>query len=109
MGRSRNRLSPTLVRSAPPGMHCDGGGLYLQCVRGNDESTVRRHWIFRFAVNGRDRQMGLGSALDVSLAEAREMAADARKLRVRGIDPINERNASRAAAAAETAKAITFE
>jgi integrase len=90
-------------------MHCDGGGLYLQCVRGKDDSTIRRHWIFRFAVNGRDRQMGLGSSLDVSLAEAREMAADARKLRVRGIDPINERNASRAAAAAETAKAITFE
>src|SRR5437016_4309918 len=107
MGRSLNRLSPTLVRSAPPGMFCDGGGLYLQAVAGTD--TVRRHWIFRYAVNGHDRQMGLGALLNVSLAEAREMAADARKLRARGIDPIDARNASRAAAAAQDAKAITFE
>jgi integrase len=89
-------------------MHCDGGGLYLQCVAGTD-AAIRRHWIFRFAVNGRDRQMGLGSSQDVSLAEAREMAADARKLRARGVDPINARNASQATAAAQDAKVVTFE
>lgn len=70
------------------GYHNDGGGLYL-CI-GNDG---RRRWIFRY----RDRQtkklrdMGLGSAADVSLADAREKAATARSQLIQGFDPIARR------------------
>ena len=27
--RARNRLSPAFVKSAPPGKHCDGAGLWF--------------------------------------------------------------------------------
>jgi integrase len=44
--------------------------------------------------------MGLGAVEDVSLAQAREAAVEARKLARRGVDPINDREAKRAAAIA---------
>jgi integrase len=99
-------------------MHCDGGGLYLQASLGKG-GEVRRSWLFRFATgevrlskNGKprriDREMGLGSFPDTTLAEAREKAAQARKLRERGIDPIDARDAQRAAQALSSAKAQTF-
>jgi integrase len=52
--------------------------------------------------------MGLGSLTDFTLQEARAKALDARKLKASGIDPIEARRARRAAALAETAKAVTF-
>ena len=53
--------------------------------------------------------MGLGSLNAVSLSEAREKAAECRKLRDQGKDPIDTRSAKRAAAAAERVKAMTFD
>ena len=89
-------------------MHRDGGGLYLQCTEGADGS-VRRSWLFRYAIKGRERQMGLGSAEAVSLAEARLQGADCRKLHQAGIDPIEHRRAAEAQAALEAAKSMTFD
>src|SRR5262249_16788672 len=57
----------------------------------------------------KERYMGLGSLDTVSLADAREKAADCRKLREQGKDPIEVRTAQRASAAAERAKAMTFD
>ena len=108
MARTTERLSAAKVSKAKPGMYCDGGGLYLQASLGAD-GEIKKSWIFRFALHGRERQMGLGSLHTVSLAEAREKATGCRK-RVRdGIDPIDARNVSLAAAAAENAKAKTFD
>ena len=45
--------------------------------------------------------MGLGTTADVSLAEAREAAAQARRLVRQGIDPIEQRRKERAEKAAE--------
>jgi integrase len=54
--------------------------------------------------------MGLGALDNVTLADARQMAADARKLLASGIDPIEARKASRAAAAAANTKpSMTFD
>ena len=54
--------------------------------------------------------MGLGSARDVGLKDARRRADEARKARLLGLDPIVERKRSRAAAvAAATAEKVTFE
>ena len=53
--------------------------------------------------------MGLGSLTTVSLAKARELAAEARHLRLQGIDPIQRRNGARAAARLEDAKGMTFD
>jgi integrase len=53
--------------------------------------------------------MGLGSLDAVSLADARSKAAECRKQREQGLDPIDARNALHAAAATERAKFVTFD
>src|SRR5260370_14412273 len=108
MARTIQRLSPVKVRTAKAGMWCDGGGLYVQCTKGAD-GNLHRSWLFRFAAKGRERQMGLGSAETVSLAEARQKAAECRKLHQAGIDPIENRKAAEAKAALEAAKSMTFD
>ena len=52
---------------------------------------------------------GLGPASDVSLAQAREAAEEARSLTRKGIDPIEHRNNQRAAVKAEAARSVTFQ
>jgi hypothetical protein len=52
--------------------------------------------------------MGLGPPADVTLAEAREKALAACKLRLEGIDPIEARNTQRTVARLEASKAMTF-
>ena len=65
-----HKLSPRKVATAGPGKYEDGGGLRLVV-----SPSGARKWVFRFTINGRRREMGLGSFPDVSLAEAREKAA----------------------------------
>ena len=108
MARTTERLSAAKVSKAKPGMHCDGGGLYLQASLGAD-GEIKKSWIFRFALGGRERQMGLGSLRTVSLAEAREKATGCRKQVAEGVDPIEARDVSRAAAAARNAKSKSFD
>lgn len=77
-------------------MYADGGCLYLQ-VRG----PTSKSWVFRYRFEGRERELGLGSLLTVSLSEAREKAAVARKQKSNGIDPLelkHEERSSRKAA-----------
>jgi integrase len=52
--------------------------------------------------------MGLGPLHTVSLKEAREAATECRKLRLRGIDPIEARKAERIKALLEAAQSMTF-
>ena len=98
-----------------PGFYTDGKGLYLQITE-----TGLKSWVFRFMLNGRRRDMGLGrfglkdnreDSL-ISLATARSLAAEARNLVKDGIDPIEQRKAVKLAAIqatkVETAKTITF-
>lgn len=87
-----------------PGLFGDGNGLYLQVT-----ATGAKTWIFRYALGGRRRDMGLGSATVFGLAEARARALDAKKLVASGVDPIDAKNARAAAQAVEKARAITFE
>lgn len=86
-----------------PGYFADGNGLYLQVT-----PTGAKTWIFRYAIRGRRRDMGLGSATLFSLAEAREKAREAKRLVVSGVDPIEAKKAHAAALAVETAKVVTF-
>jgi len=81
-----HKLSPRKVATAGPGKYEDGGGLRLVV-----SPSEARKWVFRFTINGRRREMGLGSFPDVSLAEAREKAAKCRKLVKEGVDPIEAR------------------
>ncbi len=94
-----------------PALFLDGQGLNLQIM-----PTGSKSWILRFMLNGKPRTMGLGAYGDgssgVSLAKARELAAEARSLVKSGVDPIGAReqaiNAGRAAAALSIARAKTF-
>jgi len=109
MARTINRLSHRKVETLKkPGMYSDGGGLYLQVTQGSDD-TPRKSWLFRYAVAGRERQMGLGPVADVPLAEARDRASAAREMRRARKDPITEREASRAEASLVAAKMMSFD
>ena len=79
-------LSAAFVRSAPPGRHADGNGLYLFV-----QPSGTRSWIQRLLVRGRRRELGLGSLALVPLAEAREKALVNRKLARQGGDPLAEK------------------
>ena len=96
-----------IARLKKPGLYADGGGLYLQ-VSGDGAEHITKSWIFRFMISGRAREMGLGSFATFSLADAREKAAQCRKLQDEGIDPIEARKAQRAQQALEAAKSMTF-
>jgi integrase len=85
-------------------MYNDGGGLYLQV-----SASGAKSWIFRFMLDGRPREMGLGPVHVVPLAEARKRAAECRRMRLDGIDPIEARGAQRAQKRLEAATAMTFE
>ena len=82
-------LSAAFVRTAPPGRHCDGNGLYLYV-----QPTGTRSWIQRLVIRGRKRELGLGNVALVSLAEAREQALANRKLARSGGDPLAEKRRS---------------
>jgi integrase len=86
-----------------PGYYSDGGGLYLKV-----SGAAGRSWVFRYRVAGRLREMGLGSAHTISLADARQAATECRKLRVQGVDPIDARRNDRIRAKLEAATGMTF-
>lgn len=106
----KHRLTAAAVRNARKlGMLHDGGGLYLQITEGAEPDTPRKSWLLRYqSPLGRRREMGLGSAETVTLATARDLAEAAKALAGRGVDPIEQRKADRAAAALEAARAMTF-
>src|SRR5260370_14495868 len=109
VARQTERLSSAKVRHAKAGMHAGGGGLYLQVTAGKAEGQRNKSWLFRFALGGRERQMGLGSLNTVGLAEARDAAEQCRKLLKEGKDPIEVRDAERAAKQVTKAKSVTFD
>jgi integrase len=104
MARTLNRLSTLKVsRAKRPGLYADGGGLYLRVADGGS-----KQWIYRYVTNGRCRDMGIGPVHVLTLAEARERARTASKLRLDGIDPIAYKHEQRGAAIAAAAKAMSF-
>ncbi len=91
-------------RARRPGLFSDGAGLYLRVSRAETKS-----WVFRFMLNGRAREMGLGPFPLISLAGARSKALEARKLLHEGVDPIEVRNASERAQILDAARTLTFD
>lgn len=94
MNRSINRLSAVKIKTASTGKYADGGGLWL-----HKRPDGGGQWVLRVTVHGRRREMGLGSASEVSLKEAREKAEHWRGLVRDGKDPIKERDRQRREAA----------
>ncbi|MEP3422896.1 MAG: integrase arm-type DNA-binding domain-containing protein [Erythrobacter sp.] len=81
-----NVLTQMQAKNLGAGKHSDGQGLWLI----KREKGMGR-WMLRIVVRRKRREMGLGSWPDVSIAEARERAATARRQLRDGLDPIEER------------------
>jgi integrase len=104
MPRVVHRLTAiTVTNIKTKGLYPDGGGLYLRAT-----STGTKSWIFRFTRGGITHDMGLGPFPSISLARARELAAEAGRQRLEGRDPIKAREAERAAARRAEAGTATF-
>jgi integrase len=79
-------LNARKVETAKPGKYADGANLYLVVSK-----TGARKWVLRFTSRGKPKEMGLGSAASVPLADARDRAAAARRKISQGINPIEVR------------------
>lgn len=92
MARTGERkLTAKQVQVLGAGRHAIGDGLYLY-----RQATGAASWLFRWKRDGRRREMGLGPYPEVSLAEARKKATEARVKVTRGEDPIAEKRAAAA-------------
>lgn len=86
-------LTVLRVKSAKPGRHGDGDGLYLLV-----SSTGAKSWMIRVQSRGRRRDIGLGALSDLTLEEAREKGRFLRKIARAGGDPVAERDKAKTAA-----------
>ena len=75
----------------------DGGGLYLLIT-----PTGGKLWRFKYRFEGKEKLLALGAYPEISLADARERRAIARKQLANGIDPAFVKKAQRQAATEET-------
>ncbi|MFD1195708.1 tyrosine-type recombinase/integrase [Seohaeicola saemankumensis] len=112
-------LTPLQVKNAKPGRHADGDGLHLLVKK-----TGSRSWVYRFMLDGNARDVGLSrcpeamellrrsGGEELTLAQARDVAAIYRMKVKAGIDPLAEREeaAAKAAAAkqAQQVASVTF-
>ena len=92
-------------RTNKPGRYRCGlvRGLLLQISEGGTKS-----WVLRFELNGRERWMGLGSASEFSLKQARKRALAARHQLADGVDPLATKRANKQAARLAEARRLTF-
>ena len=88
MAQNINRLSAKKVeairnqRTARRERIADGGGLYLSV-----SPNGGHRWVFLYRWRGKPTEIGFGSARDVALARARELAVEARALLAEGRNP----------------------
>jgi hypothetical protein len=83
--RAINKLTAKQIEAfKEPGRYSDGGNLYLVIT-----AAKTRQWIFGYRWQGKEKELGLGSAAEgrVSLKAAREAAQDARDAIAGGKDP----------------------
>ncbi|MAI48118.1 MAG: DUF4102 domain-containing protein [Hyphomicrobiaceae bacterium TMED74] len=77
-------LSARKVATAPAGRHSDGKGLMLLVKK-----SGARSWVFRYQLDGKRRDMGLGPYPEINLAAAREKVMVLRRQLIEGVDPLN--------------------
>ena len=82
----------TIDSISKPGRYGDGDGLYLNVAPSGTKS-----WIQRIVVNGKRRDIGLGSYSTVSLVQARSLASSNRTAVSEGRDPLAEKQAAKEA------------
>jgi len=93
----------TVATLTEPGRYGDGLGLWLHIGPSGAKS-----WVYRYRLNGKDREMGLGPVHTVTLAEARAAVTEARKQVRASTDPLDAREAARVDAKLAAALAKSF-
>jgi integrase len=89
----RGKLNNTQVKALrKPGRYTDGGGLMLY-VKESGSKT----WVLRLTINGKRRDIGLGSFDDVSLNDARDARDEMRKVARNGADPLQQKREAKRA------------
>lgn len=99
------KLNRRIVKGlTEPGLYNDGFGLYLQISK-----TGAKSWIYRYRLDGRRRDMGLGTlSLANHLDTVRERAVEARTLVSKGIDPIEQKNKKQVVRVKKREARLTF-
>jgi integrase len=94
-----------IERTTTPGRYRDGDvrGLYLQI-----SARGAKSFVLRYERHGKERMMGLGSAAEFTLKQARERALAARRLLADGIDPLATKRADQQAAKLAEQRKLTF-
>ena len=107
MAQNINRLSAKKVeairnqRTARRERIADGGGLYLSV-----SPNGGHRWVFLYRWRGKPTEIGFGSARDVALARARELAVEARALLAEGRNPKDIRKPKEGATFGECADRV---
>ena len=99
MAKETGRLTVLAAKSAGPGKHFDGGGLYLEVL-----PSGSRNWRLKYRHAGKESRSTFGRFPEVGLAEARERAAKARLMLRDGVAP----NAAKTARFELTLKAARY-
>lgn len=96
------KLSDAKLRTlTQPGKHFDGAGLYLELT-----AAGGRYWRLKYRYGGKEKRLALGVYPTVSLKDARERTAEARKVLSAGADPSAERKAAKAQAGRDAANTL---
>lgn len=104
MGKAKGRhkvehLTAAFCKSAKPGRHTDGRGLYLVV-----EPTGAKRWMQRFQMDKKRQDIGLGPYPAVGLADARAKAHANREMIERGLNPVTEKQKAAEALKLEKAR-----
>ena len=102
-----NKLNALFIKSvSEPGKYHDGGGtgLYLRVDQGG-----AKFWVQRIMVNGKRRELGLGSPPITTLANVRETALENKRMVRAGIDPLQAKQALRSISTFEEATYKVYE
>jgi len=105
MARTMGRLTAKEVeKKTAPGLYGDGGGLTLQITKAGVKS-----WLYRYMIKGKAFGMGLGPVHTITLAEARQKSAEARKLVIEGDNPLEAKRQRQLYTEMAKARLMTFD
>ena len=91
MSKAHKLTALTVSKMSKSGVYGDGAGLFIRVTEGGS-----KHWIHRFSLRGKAHWMGLGPYPEITLDQARQATLDARRLRLKGVNPITDRDAENA-------------
>lgn len=98
-------LTDTTIRTAKPKDKIyklsDSGGLYIEVT-----PKGGKRWRYKFRYDGKENRISFGTYPEVSLAKARELHSDARKLLAQGISPSENRKTAIATKKLNTANSF---